>query len=79
MLLLVGPPGMGKSALGRRDRPRDGHRLPRGLGTKSIKNAADLNTLLLSAKDKDVVHIDECHELAKNIKRLSTLPLISGS
>jgi Holliday junction DNA helicase RuvB len=32
---------------------------------QSIKNAADLNALLLSAKDRDVVHIDEAHELAK--------------
>ena len=32
---------------------------------QSIKNAADLNVLLVGAKDRDVVHIDECHELAK--------------
>ena len=34
---------------------------------QSIKNAADLNVLLL-AKDKDVVHIDECHELGKEFQ-----------
>ena len=35
---------------------------------QSIKNAADLNVLLLAAKDKDVVHIDECHELGKEFQ-----------
>jgi len=62
--LLVGPPGMGKSALAAviaQEMATDFHEV---LG-QSIKNAADLNTLLLSAKDRDVVHIDECHELAK--------------
>lgn len=62
--LLVGPPGMGKSALAAviaQEMATDFHEV---LG-QSIKNGADLNTLLLSAKDKDVVHIDECHELAK--------------
>ena len=32
---------------------------------QNIKTPADLNALLLGAKAKDVVHIDECHELAK--------------
>jgi Holliday junction DNA helicase RuvB len=62
--LLVGPPGMGKSALAAviaQEMATDFHEV---LG-QSIKNAADLNTLLLSAKNKDVVHIDECHELSK--------------
>ena len=62
--LLVGPPGMGKSALAAviaQEMATDFHEV---LG-QSIKNAADLNVLLLAAKDKDVVHIDECHELAK--------------
>ena len=61
---LVGPPGMGKSALAAviaQEMATDFHEV---LG-QSIKNAADLNALLLSAKDRDVVHIDECHELAK--------------
>ena len=62
--LLVGPPGMGKSALAAviaQEMATDFHEV---LG-QSIKNGADLNTLLLSAKDRDVVHIDECHELQK--------------
>ena len=32
---------------------------------QSIASAADLNALLLAAEDKDVIHIDECHELLK--------------
>src|SRR5207245_914086 len=32
---------------------------------QSIKNAGDLNAVLLAAKDRDIIHIDECHELKK--------------
>ena len=32
---------------------------------QSINSIADLNALLLGANDKDVVHIDECHELLR--------------
>ena len=32
---------------------------------QSIKTPSDLNALLLAAKHKDVVHIDECHEMKK--------------
>ena len=32
---------------------------------QSIGSPADLNSLLLTAKDKDVIHIDEAHELDK--------------
>jgi holliday junction DNA helicase RuvB len=62
--LLVGPPGVGKSALATViacEMAGDFHEV---LG-QTIKGPADLNALLLAAKDKDVVHIDECHELAK--------------
>ena len=65
--LLVGPPGMGKSALAAviaQEMATDFHEV---LG-QSIKNNADLNVLLLAAKDKDIVHIDECHELAKEFQ-----------
>jgi len=62
--LLVGPPGMGKSALAAVIAQEMATELHEVLG-QSIKSAADLNVLLLSAKDKDVVHIDECHELGK--------------
>ncbi len=62
--LLVGGPGLGKSILAAviaQEMATDFHEV---LG-QSIKNVADLNVLLLAAKDKDVVHIDEAHELAK--------------
>jgi len=62
--LLVGPPGVGKSALAAviaAEMAADFHEV---LG-QSIKQPSDLNALLLGAKDKDVVHLDECHELAK--------------
>ena len=32
---------------------------------QSITSAADLNSILLAAKDKSVVHIDEAHQLKK--------------
>lgn len=35
---------------------------------QSIKTPADLNALLLAAKAKDVLHIDECHEMKKEFQ-----------
>ena len=60
--LLVGPPGMGKSALAIVIAAEMASGFHEVLG-QSIKKSADLNALLLSAKDRDVVHIDEAHEL----------------
>ena len=60
--LLVGPPGMGKSALAAVIAQEMAANFHEVLG-QSIKNSADLNVLLLAAKDKDVIHIDEAHEL----------------
>jgi holliday junction DNA helicase RuvB len=62
--LLVGPPGVGKSALARVIAAEMGTELHEVLG-QSITSPADLNALLLSAKNRDVVHIDECHELER--------------
>jgi holliday junction DNA helicase RuvB len=62
--LLVGPPGLGKSALAQviaQEMATDFHEV---LG-QSVKTPADLNALLLAAKDKDVIHIDEAHELRR--------------
>src|SRR5258707_15513798 len=35
---------------------------------QSIKNAGDLNAVLLAAKDRDIIHIDECHALKKEFQ-----------
>jgi Holliday junction DNA helicase RuvB len=65
--LLVGPPGCGKSQTARIIAAEMAADLHEVLG-QSIGCAADLNALLLSAKDKDVVHVDEAHELDKEFQ-----------
>jgi len=60
--LLVGGPGLGKSQLASViacEMATDFHEV---LG-QSITSIGDLNALLLEAKDKDVIHIDEAHQL----------------
>ena len=63
--LLVGPPGLGKSLAASVISKELGSDLHEVLG-QTITSAADLNALLLGAKDRDVVFIDECHELQKD-------------
>ena len=65
--LLVGPPGVGKSQTARIIAGEMAADLHEVLG-QSISSAADLNALLLAAKDKDVVHLDEAHELDKEFQ-----------
>ena len=65
--LLVGSPGLGKSQLASviaQEMATDFHEV---LG-QSITGIGDLNALLLNAGDKDVVHIDECHEMPKQLQ-----------
>ena len=72
--LLVGPPGLGKSQLASviaQEMATDFHEV---LG-QSITGIGDLNALLLSAKDKAIVHIDEAHELDKQFQTTLYLAL----
>jgi Holliday junction DNA helicase RuvB len=82
--MLVGPPGMGKSAVANVISEEMATSFIEVLG-QSVKKAADLNGLLLQTSDKTVVHIDEAHELPKPIQTALYLALdkrkifISGS
>src|SRR5664279_2789967 len=60
--LLVGPPGVGKSILAACIAQEQAVEFHSVLG-QSIATPADLNALLLVAKDKDVVFLDEADEL----------------
>jgi Holliday junction DNA helicase RuvB len=62
--MLVGPPGLGKSALAAviaQEMATDFHEV---LG-QSLNSVADLNGLLLNARDKDIIFIDEAHEIKR--------------
>jgi Holliday junction DNA helicase RuvB len=65
--LLVGPPGLGKSALAKVIAAEMATEFHEVLG-QSVQTLADLNTLLLLAKPKDVLHVDEAHELKKEFQ-----------
>lgn len=72
--LLVGPPGLGKSALANVIAQEMASKFHEILG-QSIACPADLNALLLNVQEKDVVHIDECHELRKDYQTALYLAL----
>jgi Holliday junction DNA helicase RuvB len=76
--LLVGPPGLGKSQLAgviAQELATDFHEV---LG-QAVTSVADLNALLLAARDKDVIHIDECHELQRPFQTALYLALDKGT
>ena len=72
--LLVGPPGLGKSATAHVIAAEMASDLHEVLG-QSIRSPADLNALLLGAKDRDIVHIDEAHEIEKSYQTALYLAL----
>ena len=61
-VFIWGAPGVGKSALANVLAAELATELHEVLG-QSISSPSDLNALLLGARDKDVIHIDECHEM----------------
>lgn len=65
--LLVGPPGLGKTQMACVIASEMATEFHEVLG-QSIKNAGDLNAVLLAAKEKDVCHIDEIHEMKKEFQ-----------
>lgn len=72
--LLVGPPGCGKTLLGHviaKEMASDLHEV---LG-QTVKGPAELNALLLQAKDRDIVFVDEAHEIPKPIQTALYLAL----
>ena len=71
---LVGPPGAGKSALAAVISQEMATDFLEVLG-QSVANVGDLNALLLQAKHKTVLHIDEAHELDKKLQTALYLAL----
>jgi Holliday junction DNA helicase RuvB len=63
--LLVGGPGLGKTQLAKVIAAELASKSHEVLG-QSIQSSADLNAILLQAKDRDVLMVDECHELPKS-------------
>jgi Holliday junction DNA helicase RuvB len=72
--LLVGPPGLGKSALAAIIAQEMATGFHEVLG-QGIKSPADLHALLLTAKAHDIVHVDECHEMGKPFQTAMYLAL----
>jgi len=65
--LLVGGPGLGKTQTAKVIACEMATEFHEVIG-QSIKYASDLNALLLEAKDRSIVHVDECHEMPKEFQ-----------
>ena len=72
--MLVGSPGLGKSQLATVIALEMATNFYEVLG-QSISHPSDLNALLLASQDKDIIHIDECHELPKQMQTALYLAL----
>jgi Holliday junction DNA helicase RuvB len=72
--LLVGPPGVGKSALASVIAQEMATEFQEVLG-QSIGNLSDLNALLLQATANSILHVDESHELDRKLQTALYLAL----
>ncbi len=75
--LLVGPAGLGKTQIASVLAMELATNFHESLG-QSVTSNADLNTLLLGAKDGEIVFIDEVHELQKVFQTALYLALDSA-
>lgn len=72
--MMLGPPGLGKTALSQIIAQEMATDFIDLLG-QSIGSVADLNAVLLAAKDRSIVFIDEVHELSKSLQTTLYLAL----
>jgi Holliday junction DNA helicase RuvB len=72
--LMVGPPGLGKSALAQVVAEEMATGFHEVLG-QALNTPAELNALLLGAKKRDIVFIDEAHEMKKDFQTALYLAL----
>ncbi len=72
--LLVGPSGVGKTQTAKVIAAEMATELHEMLG-QSITCPADFNSVLLAAKDRDILFVDECHELPKEFQTALYLAL----
>lgn len=72
--VLLGGPGLGKSTLANVIAQEMASPFHEVIG-QNLKKPSDLTALLLKASDRSIVHIDEAHELTKEVQTLLYLCL----